>query len=409
MEMTTPVRIKTFRSKTLQDAIQQIRKELGPDASVLETKTSKRGFFRTAGLEVTASSAVLSDDHETNVASPPKPDDIRSVDSAQSTAEPQEPSPAIHLTLNRNAAALPQDQASSVDSSNQSLHPSSSAAPGSISRSALAPGSTTPTRVDRVCHQVRQEMLDGGLEAGIADQWLDAARTASDPSVFQDAWSLRSEIMAWVRGFVHCASPLDLDSNQPQRIAFIGPTGSGKTTTIAKLAAMLSMEHGFQVGVLQLEPRNLGPCRLLSNYADLMGWEFRMVSDVSKLSASLNELSGCRFVLVDTPGCSPSDSDALMQLEESLINLKPTSTLLVVPGTCNAHTFGRYEKCFVGLEPNSLVLTKLDESGGLGPLFSCLQSSSIPVSFLSIGQRVPTDLIPATTTRLAQHVLSFSS
>jgi flagellar biosynthesis protein FlhF len=237
---------------------------------------------------------------------------------------------------------------------------------------------------------------------------LMAARLGNNPQVFQDAWSLQAEIQLWVRDFVHCAPPMDLDANRCQRLAFVGPTGAGKTTTIAKLAAMLSMERQLKVGVLQLDTRNHGPCRLLTRYAELMGWDFRRAVEPGEIKTSLGELDGCRFVLVDTPGCSPSDGDSLRKLEDNLSKLQATSTLLVAPSTCSVHTYLRYETCFGGLNPDSLILTKLDESGGLGPLFSCLQSSSIPVSFLTTGQHVPADLIPATNARLAQHVLGFS-
>jgi len=263
--------------------------------------------------------------------------------------------------------------------------------------------------MDRICQQVSQEMLDAGLEVSMVEQWIMAARTACDPAVFRDAWSLRSEISTWIRDFVHCAPPLDLDTRNTQRIALIGPTGAGKTTTIAKLAATLSMDSQAKVGILQLDPRNFGPCRSLVGYQELMGWDFEVVTKLDEIAGALDRLGGCHRILLDTPGCSPSDRGSLEWLEQSLHLACPTSTLLVVPSTCNSHTFQRYELSFGVFGPDGMVLTKLDESGGIGPLFSCLQNSAVPVSFLTNGQHVPSDLIPATNARLAQHVFSFTS
>ena len=389
--MTTPVRIKTFRADSLQAAYEQIRSEFGPGASVLETKPIKRGFFGKSLFEVTASTKVAdrpAAKEEETLDSIPKPNEAAMLGTDRSIASPlgAEQSVAGPSDGDRGGA---KDRMDTVSVSHFQGNASA--------------------KLDRICQQVSQEMFGAGLEVSIVEQWIMAARATCDPAVFQDAWSLRSEILTWVRDFVHCAPPLDLDSRSPLRIALIGPTGAGKTTTIAKLAATLSMERQGKVGILQLDPRNLGPCRSLAGYQELMGWEFEVVTKLDEIAGALERLQGCDRILLDTPGCSPSDRGSLEWLEQSLNLACPTSTLLVIPSTCNSHTFQRYELSFGGFGPDSMVLTKLDESGGLGSLFSCLQNSSIPVSFLTNGQHVPSDLIPATNARLAQHVFSFTS
>ncbi len=392
--MTNPVRIKTFRADSLQVAYEQIRSEFGPDASVLETKPVRRGFFGKRLFEVTASTrlaekpiAKADTTEDPTMDSISKPNDVAEIDADQATA---------FLGMAEESPAGP-----------------SSVGPRDNNRSKPGPGSQfqggARSKIDRICQQVSQEMLDAGLEVSIVEQWIMAARTACDPAVFRDAWSLRSEILTWIRDFVHCAPPLDLDSRNTLRIALIGPTGAGKTTTIAKIAATLSMDSQAKVGILQLDPRNFGPCRSLVGYQELMGWDFEIVTKLDEIAGALDRLGGCHRILLDTPGCSPSDRGSLEWLEQSLRLACPTSTLLVVPSTCNSHTFQRYELSFGVFGPDGMVLTKLDESGGIGPLFSCLQNSSVPVSFLTNGQHVPSDLIPATNARLAQHVFSFTS
>ena len=391
--MTTPVRIKTFRADSLQQAFEQIRREFGPDASVLETKAVKRGIFGKNLFDVTASTSLV-EMRSMTTESVLKTDVGAEVELDKSTDESPAP--------DRSETVRPQVF------NETDVKPAMSPSNGLFEQSRRS-NSTTSSKIDRICNQVGQEMLNAGMESCIVEQWMMAARTACDPSVFRDAWSLRSEILTWVRDFVHCAPPLDLQSRDALRIALVGPTGAGKTTTIAKLAATLSMDSQENVGILQLDPSNLGPCRSVAGYAELMGWDFQVVTHVDEISRALELLSGCQRILVDTPGCSPSDKSSLEWLEQSLNRVRPTSTLLVIPSTCNAHTFQRYETSFGGFSPDSLILTKLDESGGIGPLFSCLQNCSIPVSFLTNGHHVPSDLIPATNARLAQHVFSFTS
>lgn len=401
--MTNPVRIKTFRASSLQDAFEQIRREFGPEASVLETKTAKRGIFGKSCFDVTAS---------TEMKSIVKEESHREQNDGENYSEPgctsEQSEGALDAfsegpdAFSEGPNALSEGKASADTSSDVD----SVAFHSPVARIFEPPGPGGNSKIDRICVQVGQEMLRAGLESSMVEQWILAARSTCDPSVFRDAWSLRSELLAWVRDMVHCAPPMDLGSSGVSRLALIGPTGAGKTTTVAKLAASFSMESQAKIGILQLDPRNLGPCRSIVGYTELMGWGFQSVSDLDSIAESLKKLGHCRTILVDTPGCSPSDARSLEWLENALNWIAPTATLLVLPSTCNTQAFQRYEACFGGLNPESLVLTKLDEAGGIGPLFSCLQNSSIPVSFLTNGQHVPSDLIPATNARLAQHVFS---
>ena len=160
------------------------------------------------------------------------------------------------------------------------------------------------------------------------------------------------------------------------------------------------------VGVLQTDSRKTGACRSLVNYAEILGWKFEAISSVEEMKPSLEKLSACRFILIDTAGCSPTNGSALEKTQKLLEAAKPTVTHLVLSSTCSVRSFIRYEQSFGGMNPDSMILTKLDEAGGLGPLFSCLQSSSMPISYLTDGQHVPSDLIPATCARLAQQVLA---
>lgn len=387
--MTAPIRIKTFRSKTLQDAFEQIRQEFGSDASILETKTTKLGVLGRTRIEVTASSHSLEYDSEIiDYDEEGSGGDAQSQDKDPSESQEMDGESLSKAAIFEIAHQGPEQADSHLDS-----HLDSTVNPANA-------------RVSRVCSQVLQELLEAGIERTIASQWIEAARNVSNPNVLQDAWSLRAELHSWIRGFVHAAKPMELDSANQQVIAFIGPTGSGKTTTLAKMAANLSIDHGVTVGVLQTDSRNFGACRALENYAEILGWKFEAVSSVDEWNAAMEKLSGCRFILIDIGGCSPTNGPALKQMQTWLEATKPTVTHLVLPSTCSVRSFVRYEQSFGGMNPDSMILTKLDEAGGLGPLFSCLQSSSIPVSYLTDGQQVPSDLIPATNANLAQQVLA---
>jgi len=374
--MNTPIRIKTFRSKTLQDAFQQIREEFGPDASILETKAARFGMFGRSRIEVTASSTTI----DSNELLDPtlRPSDLAS-ESAETVGRSVSSTSQAHAAANQLESPVESDR----------LEDSGSNA-----------------KDENVLLQLSKELIDAGIESGIVTQWIEAIRDTLSPAIAQDIWSLRSEVRTWIRDLVHASPPLKVDPTRQQVIALIGPPGAGKSTSLAKIAANLSMEHGIPIGVLSTDSYRLGSNYLLQNYAGVLGWSFEVAESLDQIAECVNNLSHCRIVLMDTRGCSPDDTESLEELSQLLSIVEPTETHLVIPSTCNSRSFLRYERGFETLAPNRMILTRLDEAGGLGAFFTCLQCSSLPVSYLANGQNIPTDLIQATSVRLAQQIMS---
>lgn len=387
--MNSPIRIKTFRSRTLQDAFQQIRTEFGPDASILETKAARYGIFGLSRIEVTAS----------NTTKELHPSDVD-----------QNPWDFIRHTEPNQNSEPEKFQATSTEEPDQGYRIADMGDPDCSDPDcnecrAAAIEFDGP---ERVIKQVHQELIDAGIAPSIACQWMEAIRYSNDPAIMQDVWTLRSELQNFIRDFVHVAPPFEMDDSRQQVIALVGPSGVGKTTTLAKLAANLSMQCGYSVGVLSLDSVRLGSNHLLQNCAEVFGWHFDFVDSVEQLPLCREGFVGCRFVLIDTCGCSPGDTESMDRVNALLIATEPKETHLVIPSTCNVRSFLRYEQGFERLNPNRMILTRLDESGGLGEFFSCLQSSSLPISYLSNGPRIPSDFMQATGIRLAQQIMAVS-
>lgn len=388
--MNHPIRIKTFRSKTLQDAFQQIRTEFGPDASILETKAARYGIFGRSRIEVTASSTTSEPLSEL---------------SFSETIDPIAQGDEFRVPIEASDACTALDDASKeVDAKKgDDLGERNSA----IVEGVVA--SSEIKRTDCVFRQVHQELIEAGIDPGIARQWIEAARHPSIHTVTQDVWTLRSELLGWIRDLVHAAPPIPLDASRQQVLAFVGPSGAGKTTTLAKIAANLSIERGLSVGVLSVDALRLGSNYLLQNYAEVLGWRIEVAESLEQVAACMERLAGCRVVLIDTSGCSPNDTESMERLRQQLEIANPTETHLVVSSTTNTRSFLLCEQAFEQLKPNRMILTRLDESGGLGSLFPCLQSSHLPISYLTNGQKIPSDLIQATEARLAQQVMALAA
>ncbi len=179
-------------------------------------------------------------------------------------------------------------------------------------------------------------------------------------------------------------------------VALVGPTGVGKTTTVAKLAARFALQHGAeQVALVTTDGYRVGAVEQLRTYGRIMGVPVRVTNGKEELRAALEDLSGRRLVLIDTAGMSQRD----IRLSEQLAALQDGASLvqsyLVLSATTQLRGLEEAIKAFRGVELEGCILTKLDEATGLGHVLSAVIGQRISVAYISDGQRVPEDMHPA--------------
>jgi flagellar biosynthesis protein FlhF len=191
---------------------------------------------------------------------------------------------------------------------------------------------------------------------------------------------------------------------------FVGPTGVGKTTTIAKLAARyaykLSRRH--KVGIITLDTYRIGAVEQLMTYAKMMRLPIETVIDPSDFSVALNALRHNEYILIDTVGSSQYDKEKIEKLSQFLkvdtfaeININ-----LVLSAVTKYEDLIDIYKNFSILPIDTLIFTKLDETKSYGNMFSLLLETKKPVSYFSIGQEVPDDLIEAEADYLLKGILN---
>jgi flagellar biosynthesis protein FlhF len=191
---------------------------------------------------------------------------------------------------------------------------------------------------------------------------------------------------------------------------FVGPTGVGKTTTIAKLAARyaykLSRRH--KVGIITLDTYRIGAVEQLMTYAKMMRLPIETVVDPSDFSVALNALRHNEYILIDTVGSSQHDKEKIEKLSQFLkvdtfaeININ-----LVLSAVTKYEDLMDIYKNFSILPIDTLIFTKLDETRSYGNIFSLLLETKKPVSYFSIGQEVPDDLIEAGADYLLKGILN---
>ncbi|MGP1450511.1 MAG: flagellar biosynthesis protein FlhF [Wolinella sp.] len=211
-----------------------------------------------------------------------------------------------------------------------------------------------------------------------------------------------------LRKMVYCRQE-NLESGGRKIIMLVGPTGVGKTTTLAKLAARYSrlLSKNYKVGIITLDTYRIGAVDQLMFYAKKMKLSIDTVSDPSELSGAIDSLKYCDYVLIDTVGSSQHDKQKIEMLR-NYVNSDPQASIdvnLVISATTKYEDLRDIYHTFSSLNIDTLILTKLDETRGFGNIFSLIHETKKPVSYLSIGQEVPNDLSVATSEFLADCLL----
>ena len=175
--------------------------------------------------------------------------------------------------------------------------------------------------------------------------------------------------------------------------ALVGPTGVGKTTTIAKIAARCALKHGAKnVALITTDCYRIGGQEQLRTYARILGVPVRVARNHQELSTALSDLLDRRFILIDTAGMNPRD----MRLTEKFAMLQQQSaqirTLLTLSATTQNSALNDMIAAFSHLNLDGCILTKTDEAGSLGGAVSAMIRYQLPLAYICNGQQVPEDL-----------------
>jgi flagellar biosynthesis protein FlhF len=179
-------------------------------------------------------------------------------------------------------------------------------------------------------------------------------------------------------------------------IALVGPTGAGKTTTIAKLAAHWSMQHGSQdLALVSTDGYRIGAREQLMTYARILGAPMHVANNGKELSRVLERLKAKKLVLIDTAGMGPRDVRLSEQLSALQLGAARARVLLTLPAQGEGHALDEIVHAFARISPAACILTKVDEAASLGGVLSITLRHKLRIAYVCNGQRVPEDLHPA--------------
>jgi len=191
----------------------------------------------------------------------------------------------------------------------------------------------------------------------------------------------------------------------PHVVALIGPTGVGKTTTLAKLAATLKIHQKHRVGLITLDTYRIAAVEQLRRYADIIGSPLRVVASAEELRDARHSMSGYDFILIDTAGRSPNDILKLNELKCLIETAEPDEVHLVLSSTVSQSSVELAVARFGEVRVDKIIFTKIDEAAHVGIVLNVVRKVNKRLSYITTGQNVPDDIEVGRGKRLAQLIL----
>lgn len=380
--------LKTYRAASMQQALQMVRRELGPDAAVLHTREIKPGIFRwfvgRRGFEVVAS-------REVQVAS-------RLPATRFSPPVQREELPARDLELDdfaMRARSKAHDELKSQISDLQAM----------VERLCRSTNNSTSAELPPGLFTIYTDLIEAEASEATARQLADRIRRDASAADLQTLEGARDRLVQILEQDIQACGPIRPTAGHCQVVALVGPTGVGKTTTIAKLAANFRLREKIRVGLITVDTYRVAAVEQLRTYAEIIDLPMEVVATPREMRAAVEKLSEQDLVLVDTAGRSPADEVKIQELRSLLNEAKPDQVHLVLSSAASGATLRRIAERFAPAGPSAFIFTKLDEALSLGNLIELLTQVRLPISYLTNGQNVPDDIQAADTRRLVRQIL----
>jgi flagellar biosynthesis protein FlhF len=408
--MEVDVKIKRYMAASMRAALDQVRAEQGPDAVILSSRRVSEGVEVIAAIDydealIAGARAASGYAQAASAAAQASPSPVAAV-------SPR----AAPVPASRPKAGVARPVASQAPSSAPAPHPVQRRAPSVLARDLAAVAVPQDPHLGFATVQRELKDLRHLLEKELASiSWHDKrVREPLKARVLEElsAMDIAPDVAAALAEMTPSRTALEDTSKLPMALllrhlpvvdqlstvnggvfALVGPTGAGKTTTIAKLAARWSMRHGSDsLALVSTDSYRIGAREQLMTYARILGATMHAPNSGRELARVLDRLKSKRLILIDTAGMGPRDVRLSEQLEALQLGAAGARVLLTLPAQGEGQALEEIIRAFGPISPAACIITKIDEAASLGAVISTTLRHKLKIAYLCNGQRVPEDL-----------------
>ena len=431
--------LQTFKAATMAEALTQVKTTMGADAVILHTRTFYTrhwlGLRRREMVEITAGKGlnVGRKRYMADAAPTPSqqrgaariPSGIAAYRSGAGGAGPSTSAPSRAIARSTDdgpgdsfagAAAAPRT-ALEGGRAIMETPAATSAAMLSISSEVSALKSMVKDLVTTTRHQqcpnvpedlfeYYMQLVTNQVAEEVAADIVKTLQKQVRPEHLANPEFVKEKLAEQLEKLIPTAGPITRTKpSGPHVVALIGPTGVGKTTTLAKLAATLKLREKHRVGMITLDTYRIAAVDQLKRYADIIGSPLRVANSGEELREAVHAMRDCDFLLIDTAGRSPNDTMKLNELRGLLSVVEPDEVHLVLSSTASEACISLAVSRFSDVRVDKIIFTKIDEAAHVGVVLNVVRKVNKSLSYITTGQDVPDDIEVGRGRRLAQLIL----
>ncbi len=394
--------IKKFQGKTEAEAVASAKKELGSNVVIMNVKNmKKKGLFSFLRRQVVEVTVALEEETE-RMASPVK-EEARQQPLVDAIAKKPAVSPAPGSITSALKDIIPEEplweaKTESRDSSviEEKLDNLHTLLEQQLQKPEEQEGEALEgkeSEIERFMKLLYNTMLDNEVSEQNANQIIDELEKINKPNIPFDH-ALANIYQKMILKF---GKPVEITAAEkgPKVVFFVGPTGVGKTTTIAKIASKFSVESKKKVVLLTADTYRIAAAEQLRTYANILDIPFRIIYSTEEVAQALKDFKDVDFILIDTAGHSYHNSaqkDTMNEFVHSVDGLAEKEVYLVLSATTKYKDLISVADTYTGAEDLRLIFTKLDETATLGNLLNLKLHTGAPLSYVTYGQNVPDDI-----------------
>ena len=379
------MKVKKYEAPTMQEALEAVKKDLGHDAVILHTKTCrKNGFFGLWGkemVEITAS-------HDINIMERPISNTGNLVRYYKKVLEEESKAEAGYTRLDMKLLHSDLNEVKSLVLSllRRSKHTD------------LA--DLSDELLDAYLLLIEQEVSEE-----LSKEIIHKIHNELKGEEVNNQERIRKCLIHSIMNMLDTVEPITFHSEGLNKVALVGPTGVGKTTTIAKLAADFALRKKKNVALITIDTYRIAAIEQLRTYADIINVPLEVVLTPSEIKYAVEKHKQRDLILIDTAGRSQKNAMQMLELKSFIEAIEPNETHLVLSTTSNEKNVRDIIERFKVLSIDKVIFTKLDEAVTFGLILNVMSKLNKTLSYVTMGQNVPDDITVTDPHKLAELII----